>query len=186
MTTRETPNVIIIKTIDEVTNATTLELYLRGKQAEGATSATIHVNILMRIGMIGKGNLSQQLSEMVQRNGWGWTETGQSVEVHFATMPVKPLSEQLEKTAEVFRRAEGAPKKFDPLADDESIKEMMSYHAPDEDQKLAFTNIAAAAIIFANVLRANVPACADRTHALRCLRDARMWANSAVALKGKI
>jgi hypothetical protein len=107
---RPPTDVVIIKTLDEVTNATTLELYLRGKTRRGrCTSATIHVNILMRIGMIGKGDLSQQLSEMVKRNGWGWSETGQSVEIHFAVMPVKPLSEQLEKTAEVFRRAEGAP-----------------------------------------------------------------------------
>lgn len=32
----------------------------------------------------------------------------------------------------------------------------------------------------------NTPNCADRTVALRCLREARMWANAAINLKGLI
>lgn len=30
------------------------------------------------------------------------------------------------------------------------------------------------------------PDCADRTTALRCLREARMWANAAINLKGLV
>ncbi|HEX9429444.1 MAG TPA: hypothetical protein VF944_03630 [Candidatus Bathyarchaeia archaeon] len=32
----------------------------------------------------------------------------------------------------------------------------------------------------------NAPDCADRTTALRCLREARMWANAAINLKALI
>lgn len=176
MTTPQRPptDVVIINTLNEVTNMTTLELYLRGKQAEKQTTATISEAKLMDMGVLGSGTLRDDINGMCHRNNWSWAEIGRNIQ--FRMPPIDTQS---------FHRP-ATPQRFNPLADDASIKEMMSYHAPDEDQKLAFTNIAAAAIIFANVLRANVPDCADRSHALRCLRDARMWANSAVALKGKI
>jgi hypothetical protein len=62
----------------------------------------------------------------------------------------------------------------------------MKYHKPETEQIVAFAAISEAAAHFAKMLKDFVPPCADRTHALRCFRGARMWANAAIALKGKI
>jgi hypothetical protein len=75
---------------------------------------------------------------------------------------------------------------WDPLESLENIQETMTYHAPTEAQKLAYQKINEAAVQFAEALRTFVPSCADRSYALRSLRAARMWANAAIALEGKI
>lgn len=37
-----------------------------------------------------------------------------------------------------------------------------------------------------NAILNEVPDCADRTIALRCVREAKMWANAAISLGGEI
>ncbi len=68
---------------------------------------------------------------------------------------------------------------------DEDIKDLFSYHGADEQQQKQFTEISLALMYAAQVIRNNAPACADQTLALQHLRDARMRANSAVALRGR-
>lgn len=64
----------------------------------------------------------------------------------------------------------------------EDLDELFTYHAPTPDQIPRYEAINEAAKLFAKVIFTNAPECADRTSALRKLRDARMWANAAVAL----
>ena len=49
-----------------------------------------------------------------------------------------------------------------------------------------FDKVTDAAKNLAKVIIENVPDCADRTHALRLLRDVRMWSNAAISLEGLI
>ena len=73
----------------------------------------------------------------------------------------------------------GHPSNRPQLAD---IDELFTYHAPTPEQIPKYQAINDAAKAFALVIFENAPECADRTSALRKLRDARMWANSAIAL----
>lgn len=76
--------------------------------------------------------------------------------------------------------------RFDPFEQIENMTEVFRYHAPSADQLESYTAVRRAALTFALVLREHVPHCADRTAALRKLREAVMTANAAIALKGKI
>lgn len=66
----------------------------------------------------------------------------------------------------------------------ENVHESMIYHAPDEAQKVAHGKIADGAEVFARIILENAPRCADRSVALRKVREARMDANSAIANRG--
>jgi hypothetical protein len=70
------------------------------------------------------------------------------------------------------------------ISDDELLNEIFRYHAPDKFAAQKYENIREAARHFAKVLLMNVPPGADRTCALRHVRDAVMTANSGVALNG--
>jgi hypothetical protein len=70
--------------------------------------------------------------------------------------------------------------------DEEWLTEVFSYHKPEGDQPAKYEAIRVAAKSFAQVILQNVPPCADRTAALRKLREAVMTANAAVALKGLV
>ena len=69
---------------------------------------------------------------------------------------------------------------------EEKILRSFTYNKSEPEDYAKYVDVgnvlenAAAAIIFA------APDCADRTTALRCLREARMWANAAINLKGLI
>lgn len=65
----------------------------------------------------------------------------------------------------------------------ENIDNVFSYHTPKESQPARYEAIRAAAKEFAKVVFANVPDCADRSTALRNIRESVMWANAAVALE---
>ncbi len=66
----------------------------------------------------------------------------------------------------------------------EYAHQVSTYHAPDDEQKVAHKKVAdATAACIAAILEA-APSCADTTHAIRLVREARMWANSAIALRG--
>lgn len=66
------------------------------------------------------------------------------------------------------------------------LEDVFSYHAPKDDQPQRYERIRAAAKEFARVILDNVPACADRSAALRKLREAVMTANAAIALEGRV
>lgn len=70
-------------------------------------------------------------------------------------------------------------------ADQVWLDDCFTYHAPTSDQRDRLFEVNGAAREFAQTILANAPPSADRSHALRLVRDARMWANSAVVLEGR-
>jgi hypothetical protein len=68
----------------------------------------------------------------------------------------------------------------------ENVEEIFTYQPADAEQLEAFDDVRAALIEAARVILQRVPDCADRSVALRKLREARMDANSAIALRGRI
>lgn len=59
------------------------------------------------------------------------------------------------------------------------------YHSPSPDQGERLYEVSGAAKEFAAVILRYVPKSADRSAALRCLRECRMWANAAIVLEGR-
>ncbi len=70
--------------------------------------------------------------------------------------------------------------------DPKVIEEIFTYHKPEPDQIPKYEALRAAAKTFAQALVENVPSCADRSAAIRHLRECVMTANAAIALKGLI
>lgn len=68
--------------------------------------------------------------------------------------------------------------------DDDQLRDIFSYHAPDQQQLVNYDNIRDAGLTFARVLVANTPQGPDQTTAIRKVREAVMTANAAVALSG--
>lgn len=66
------------------------------------------------------------------------------------------------------------------------LDHVFSYHAPSVDQQAHYTAIREQAKRLANVIETVCPAGADRTDAIRKLREVVMTANAAIALKGKL
>ena len=66
----------------------------------------------------------------------------------------------------------------------EILAQLFSYHPPTSETLPKFAAINQAAKNFAEVILQNCPSCADRSAAIRSIRDARMTANAAVALNG--
>ena len=71
-----------------------------------------------------------------------------------------------------------------PMSSEEIVAEFFKYHAPNETTIPKYAAINQAAKNFAEVLLANCPSGADRSAAIRLIRDARMTANASVALNG--
>ncbi len=67
-----------------------------------------------------------------------------------------------------------------------TIENMFTYHAPSGDQAERYAKINEAAKALAVAIYENCPPCADTTHAVRQVRDAKLWANSAIALQGAV
>lgn len=65
------------------------------------------------------------------------------------------------------------------------IDDMFEYHAWTDDQKTAGSEVRHALAEAVKVIVANVPPSADRTTAIRKIREARMDANSAITHNGK-
>ena len=65
------------------------------------------------------------------------------------------------------------------------IDNWFTYHAPSGDQLTTYAKLRTAALEFANAINALVPDCADKTAAIRKVREAVMTANAAVACGGK-
>lgn len=66
-----------------------------------------------------------------------------------------------------------------------TITDMFEYHKPTDAQLIKFEKVRAALISAANVIIANVPPSADRSAAIRKLREVRMDCNSAISHNGK-
>lgn len=71
-----------------------------------------------------------------------------------------------------------------PMNSTEILHELFSYHPPTSDTLPKFQAINQAAKNFAEVVLQNCPSSADRSAAIRLIRDARMTANASVALNG--
>jgi hypothetical protein len=67
----------------------------------------------------------------------------------------------------------------------EQIENWFSYHAPDSDDLVAYAKLRNAAKDFANAVNEICPESADKTAAIRKIREAVMTANASVACKGK-
>lgn len=59
-----------------------------------------------------------------------------------------------------------------------------TYHAPTEDQVARLQAVNDAAKALAEAILQNAPESADRTTAIRLVREARMWANASIVLEG--
>ncbi len=68
--------------------------------------------------------------------------------------------------------------------DAEILAELFRYHPPTDETLPKFAAINQAAKNFAEIVLQNCPASADRSAAIRLIRDARMTANAAIALNG--
>ncbi len=66
------------------------------------------------------------------------------------------------------------------------LDNIFKYHAPKPEQLPIYEELRAAAKDFAATVQRLVPDCADRTAAIRKIREAVMTANAAVALEGKL
>lgn len=69
-------------------------------------------------------------------------------------------------------------------SDDELLKQLFSYHAPTQEKQKQYETIRDAALHLARVMLKNMPHGADRTAAIRHLREAVMTANGGIALDG--
>ncbi len=71
-----------------------------------------------------------------------------------------------------------------PMSDSEVLTELFKYHPPTPEQLPKYAAINQAAKNLAEVILQNCPSSADRSAAIRLIRDARMTANASVALNG--
>jgi len=67
----------------------------------------------------------------------------------------------------------------------EHLDNWFEYHAPDEDQQIAYRAIRGIAREFAEAILYYCPSSADRTDAIRKVREAVMTANASIACGGK-
>jgi hypothetical protein len=67
--------------------------------------------------------------------------------------------------------------------DHTNIANVFSYHAPRRDQPERYAALRGMAREFSQKIIDCVPDCADRTVALRTVREALMWANAGIALE---
>lgn len=70
------------------------------------------------------------------------------------------------------------------MSDAEILAELFSYHPPTVETLPKFSAINQAAKNFAEVILQNCPPSADRSAAIRQIREARMTANAAISLNG--
>lgn len=66
---------------------------------------------------------------------------------------------------------------------EDNLHDAVYWHQPTPEKAEKYLTIADACFMFMLTILKNAPDCADRTAALRCAREARMWANSSVALE---
>jgi hypothetical protein len=66
----------------------------------------------------------------------------------------------------------------------DTIETLFTYHSPTPAQVSALANVRTSAKALAYVIDHNCPAGADRTAAMRLLREAVMTANASIVLNG--
>lgn len=64
----------------------------------------------------------------------------------------------------------------------ENLKQVVHWHRPNQESIQKMEKIAAASEVLMETILDNAPDCADRATALRSVREARMWSNSAISL----
>jgi hypothetical protein len=67
----------------------------------------------------------------------------------------------------------------------EQIDNWFTYHAPTPDHLVSYEKLRGDARSFAHAINELVPECADKTAAIRKLRECVMTANAAIACGGK-
>lgn len=67
----------------------------------------------------------------------------------------------------------------------EQLDNWFSYHSPSSDQLVSYAKLRSAAREFAGLINDLVPESADKTAAIRKLRECVMTANAAIACGGK-
>lgn len=67
----------------------------------------------------------------------------------------------------------------------DNLQKWFTYHKPTEEDIPKYLAIREAALAFARVIDANCPFSADKTAAIRKVREAVMTANAAIACCGK-
>ena len=72
-----------------------------------------------------------------------------------------------------------------PMSEAEQLTNWFSYHPPLPGQSESYERIRAAALEFARVVMAECPASADRTVAIRKVREAVYNANASIACGGR-
>lgn len=70
--------------------------------------------------------------------------------------------------------------------DIDNLINIHTYHQPDQNQIDRMQKIRDKAIEFAIVINDNAPDCADKSTALRKIREAQMVANAAIVLNGEV
>lgn len=71
------------------------------------------------------------------------------------------------------------------IMDASLIENWFTYHAPNPEQLTAYGRLRQAAAAFANVINESVPDSADKSAAIRKVREAVMTANASIACGGK-
>ena len=71
------------------------------------------------------------------------------------------------------------------VPNDDHLQHWFTYHAPTDDLIPKYHEIREAGLAFARVIAKNCPDGADKSTAIRTVREAVMWANAAVACCGK-
>lgn len=67
----------------------------------------------------------------------------------------------------------------------DNVEDVMTYHRPDEAQVGQHDAVNKGAIEFARILFDVCPGCPETTLAIRAIQEARFWANSAIAHRGR-
>jgi hypothetical protein len=83
-----------------------------------------------------------------------------------------------------YNLTEGCGTASRPYSDEEIVAELFKYHPPNAETLPKYAAINQAAKNFAEIVLQNCPRSADRSAAIRLIRDARMTANASVALNG--
>jgi hypothetical protein len=78
---------------------------------------------------------------------------------------------------------EGTP--LPQLTEEQQLEDMFTYKAPHSGQPQRYENIRKAGLAFAKAIMNLAPKSPDRSVAIRCVREAVLWTNSAVANDGK-
>lgn len=65
----------------------------------------------------------------------------------------------------------------------ENVDQLFDYIKPDASQAARYDILKMGALALIKDILLNVPDCADRTHAIRQIRDGVLWANKAISVE---